>query len=152
MLLSSHWFWEGLWLFFRTDSVRRKTVTEQEFIPGGGNSHFPGHMYPSTIPLLCWCLKLWVLVVAPGKPQPSDKGGKKSRREQLILEPRHVLGPGRTHKGTTWPWLIKYSHNSFPSTLQATNPVALEWRLLQGSYGASRHTHFLNINNEYTAK
>lgn len=39
-----------------------------------------------------------------------------------------------------------------PLTLQATNPVALEWRLLQGFYGASRQTHTLNVNNEYTAK
>lgn len=76
--------------------------------------------------------------------------GEKSRQERSILGPRHALGPAPTHKGTTRPWLIKYSHNSCPSACQATNLVGLEGRLPRGSYGASRQTH--TLNNEYTAK
>lgn len=80
---------------------------------------------------------LWWLLGSLG---PQVKWGKKSRREQLILEPRHVLAPA--HKGTSW-W-------STPTSIQITNPVALEWQLPQGSQ-ASRQTHSLNINNEYAA-
>lgn len=37
---------------------KNKNITEQEFIPEGGNPRFPDHGYSGTIPLLCWCLKL----------------------------------------------------------------------------------------------
>lgn len=108
---------------------KKKSKHHRNFIPEGGNPHFPSHIYSAQLP---WpaCVSnskcLWWL---PGSLSPQVKEWGESRWEWSILWPSHVLGLAPTHKGTTWPQLIKCSHNSCPSALQATNLVTLEWRL-----------------------